>query len=78
MQGVIAGGATSAELNVLDAEADNNAVRVESIYIFPSRAALEAYFAGPAVALREDGKARFVDTKKATFTRRIGEIVFQL
>jgi hypothetical protein len=60
---------------VLEREADN-VIRVESSYIFSSREALQAYFDGPALALREEGKKLFIDTGKVSFTRRIGEIAF--
>lgn len=76
VQGVIAGGATSAEVIVLDS--DDGSVKVESNYLFPSRAALQAYFDGPALALREEGKVLFIDTGKVTFQRRIGEVAFHL
>jgi hypothetical protein len=74
IQGVLAGGALSAEVIVLDADVDQ-LVRVESVYTFGSREALQSYFDGPAIPLREEGKALFIDTKKATFTRNIGNIV---
>ena len=76
VQGVVDSGATSAEVIVL--ESDDGSVRVESSYIFPSRAAFQAYFDGPAIALREEGKALLIDTGKVSFQRRIGEIVFKL
>ncbi len=73
---MVAGGASTAEVNVL--ESDDGVVRVESLYTFPSRAALQAYFDGPAIALREEGKALFMDTGKISFSRRIGEIAFSM
>jgi len=75
VQSVVEGGAESAEVNIL--ESDDGSVIVESTYIFPSRDVLQAYFDGPAIPLREEGKRLFVDTAKVTFSRRIGEIVFR-
>ncbi len=66
----------TAEINIL--ESDDDVVRVESVYTFSSRASLQAYFDGPAVSLREEGKKLFIDTGKISFSRRIGEIIFSL
>ncbi|RYY84522.1 hypothetical protein EON63_09095 [archaeon] len=76
MQLVVAGGARTAEVVVL--ESDDQTVRVESIYLFDSRDALQAYFDGPALELREDGKKLWVDTGKISFARRVGEVVFSM
>lgn len=76
VQAVVSAGASTAEVNIL--ESDDGVVRVESLYIFPSRAALQAYFDGPALTLREEGKVLFIDTGKVSFSRRIGEVVFSM
>eukprot|EP01031_Cornospumella_fuschlensis_P022533 gene22533-27502_t len=76
VQLVVAGGARSAEVVVLDS--DDHTVRVESIYLFDSRAALQAYFDGPALELREDGKRLWMDTGKVSFSRRVGNVVFSM
>lgn len=77
VQDVIAlGKALSAEVIVLDV-VDGGSVMVETSYEFSDRAALEAYFAGPAIELRKDGVERWVETGKATFSRTIGEIKFR-
>lgn len=68
---VIAGGAESARVVELDSEGTH---RIETQYVFPSRAAFEAYEAGPAVELRADGRRRFAEG--VVFERRVGEIVF--
>ena len=57
--------------------ADGEMPRVESCYLFPSRAILVAYFDGAAAVLREDMKRTFMDTGKVTsVTRRIGLVSF--
>lgn len=72
---VIAGGATSASVVVLDPEPDEQAppTRIETRYRFPSRAAFDAYEAGPAIPLREDGRSRFGG--RVAFERRVGEVI---
>jgi Domain of unknown function (DUF4286) len=74
VQAVVAGGAEVAEVCVVD---DPDKTQVDSSYVFPSREVMQAYFDGPAIALREDGKLKFVDTGKVTFARRISEIRFR-
>ncbi len=70
IEAVIAGGAESARLVVLDGDGP---ARVETQYVFPSRDVFEAYQAGPAVPLREDGVRRF-GGRGVVFERRIGEV----
>ena len=53
---------------------DEAPIRVEARYEFASRAAYEAYSAGPAVALRAEGVEKFGDAGVA-FERRTGEIL---
>ncbi|MDX2118971.1 MAG: DUF4286 family protein [Planctomycetota bacterium] len=80
VQEVIAAGASEARVVVLDpdpnpaAEAGENATfRVESVYIFPTRQALETYFRDHAPRLRAEGVARFA-SRGVTFQRRIGRV----
>ncbi|WP_117214154.1 DUF4286 family protein [Allorhizocola rhizosphaerae] len=63
-QAVVEAGAQSAEIVSYD---DGS---VETRYLFASREAFAAYEAGPAVALRADGKARFPDVRSV---RSVGE-----
>jgi hypothetical protein len=67
---VVQGGAISAEVLALDPTPEDNRFAVQSSYLFPSRAAYEAYQAGPAVALREDGRRLFAETGKVVEWRR--------
>ena len=71
IEGVLLGGAETGEVIRLDGAA----VRIESRYVFPSRQAFATYEAGPAIALREDGKRRFGPEKGYSFERRVGESV---
>jgi hypothetical protein len=75
VQELVKAGALSAEVDVV--ESDSGATVAETTYIFPSREALQAYFDGPAAALREDGKVRWIDTGKISFSRRIATIAFE-
>lgn len=76
IQALVAAGALSAEVDVLETEENEN-VKVEATYVFPSRESLQAYFDGPAAELREDGKVRWVDTGKISFSRKIAAIQFE-
>ncbi|MFG0275859.1 MAG: DUF4286 domain-containing protein [Phycisphaerales bacterium] len=67
IEGVLVGGAERAAVVRLDGPP----IRIESRYVFPSREAMAAYEAGPAIPLREDGKRRFGD-RSVTFERRVG------
>lgn len=64
------GGALSAELLALDPTPEDSRFAIQSSYLFPSRAAYEAYQAGPAVALREEGRRLFAETGKVVEWRR--------
>lgn len=78
VQDVIAAGAIEARVVVLDPEppsspGENATFRVESVYIFPTRQALETYFRDHAPRLRAQGVARFA-SRGVTFQRRIGRV----
>jgi hypothetical protein len=60
------GGALSAEVTLLDSGA------VESRYLFESRAAFDAYEAGPGVPLRADGARLFPADSGVRTTRILG------
>lgn len=75
VQALIDAGALSAEINVVETE-PTEGKKVDATYVFSSREALQAYFDGPAAALREDGKVRWMDTGKINFSRRIATIDF--
>jgi len=76
---VIAGGAESAAIILLDPEpAEGGApggVQVEVRYVFPSRDALNHYLHQYAPALRADGLKRFGTRPGVVFSRRIGAFV---
>eukprot|EP01032_Pedospumella_encystans_P011093 gene11093-12926_t len=76
-QALIDAGALSAEVNVIDTE-EGEGIKAEATYVFPSQESLQAYMDGPALALREDGKTRWIDTGKISFARRIAKINFVL
>lgn len=67
---VLRGGALSARVIRLDGETR----RIETQYVFPSRDIFADYEAGPAIALREEGRRRFAG-RGVTFERRWGEIL---
>ncbi|WP_189168467.1 DUF4286 domain-containing protein [Pilimelia anulata] len=68
---VVAAGAAEARVITLDERT------VEVRYLFPSASAFAAYEAGPAVALRADGAARF-GTPDVRFSRSTGEVVTEI
>ncbi len=68
---VVRAGALDAEVTLLDDGA------LECRYRFASREAFEAYEAGPAVALREDGRARFGPDRGVRMSRTVGELRVQ-
>lgn len=75
LDGVIAGGAETAEVVRLDPEVGEGGAevhRVETRYTFPSRERLDAYIRDHAPALRADGLRRFGPERGVTFSRRIG------
>ena len=65
--------AQAIRLDPLPGEAPGSPIRIESRYIFPSRAAFEAFDTGPAKALRAEGIALFADARNVKFSRRTGE-----
>ncbi len=76
---VIAGGAESAAIILLDPEPADGAapgpVQVEVRYVFPSRDALDRYIQQYAPALRADGLKRFGSRPGVSFSRRTGAFV---
>lgn len=76
VQALVTAGALSAEVNTLEVESDEQ-TKVEATYVFPSRESLQRYFDGPAALLREDGKTRWIDTGKVTFSRKIATVDFE-
>ena len=76
IQAVLAGGAATARVVRLDAEAVT-APQVEVQYVFPSPAALDQYVRDVAPALRQEGVERFA-SRGVTFARRIGRVVAAL
>ena len=76
-QALIDAGALSAEVSIINTE-ESEGIKTEASYVFPSQESLQAYFDGPAQELREDGKVRWLDTGKISFTRRIAKIDFTL
>ena len=65
---VVRAGALDAE--IVEFEAAEGALgEVETRYHFASREAFDAYAAGPAVALRAEGAARFPPTRGIVMTR---------
>lgn len=76
---VIAGGASEARIVQLDpetaasaTEASATAVEIAVEYVFPSRAAFDAYQRGPAPALRAEGIALFVEGRSVRMSRTVG------
>lgn len=70
------GKAESAEAVRLDQASGASAeapIRIESRYVFSSRAAFDAYDRGPAKALRAEGIALFAEARNVKFLRRTGE-----
>jgi hypothetical protein len=65
---VVRAGALGAEITLLDDGV------IECRFRFASREAFEAYEAGPAVALREDGRARFGPERGVRMSRTFGEL----
>ncbi|MCA9293728.1 MAG: DUF4286 family protein [Phycisphaerales bacterium] len=73
-----AGNAESAEavrFDPLPNDPPGAPIRCEARYVFPSRAAFEAYDAGPAKALRAEGAAKFAEARGVQFSRRVGLLV---
>lgn len=68
---VIAAGAASGEVIVLDGDA----IRVQARYTFANRASFDAYVRDHAPRLRAEGLARF-GSSGITFERAAGEVVY--
>ncbi len=78
---VVKAGALDAELVELEPERDapvDAPGDVESRYHFASREAYEAYAAGPAVALRAEGMAKFPPERGITMTRGFARSVVRV
>ena len=82
---VVKAGALDAELVELEPERDGSGDvpgdapgDVESRYHFASREAYEAYAAGPAVALRAEGMAKFPPERGITMTRGFARSVVRV
>ncbi len=82
---VVKAGALDAELVELEPERDGSGDApgdvpgdVESRYHFASREAYEAYAAGPAVALRAEGMAKFPPERGITMTRGFARSVVRV
>lgn len=79
VQAVMGGGAVSARVMAWDAEqgsADRGAGgvwKVEAVYEFPDRTALERYIREFAPALRAEGMAKWGPVAGIRFERRVGE-----
>lgn len=71
VQAVLAAGALEARIVRLVEPAEP--LRVETRYVFASRAAFESYERRSAPALRAEGRARFGD--RVSFSRELGEVV---
>ena len=71
---VIKGGAHSASIINLDRDADTDPFRVETRYIFATRARFDDYTTHHAPKLREEG-VRLFTPRGAAFSRTIGEVV---
>ncbi|MBL8745048.1 MAG: DUF4286 family protein [Phycisphaerae bacterium] len=72
---VIAGGAETASIVVIDRETPDQSMAVEVRYVFPSRESLARYIERHAPALRAEGLARFPPERGVTFQRTIGEMI---
>lgn len=72
----ILSGAEFSKVLVHEEESNTGYVKVEAMYFFASREALQQYLDVSAPQLREEGKKLWIDTNKATFTRSISNVVF--
>lgn len=72
---VVEGGAHSGMIVRLDPDAEGDPPRVQTVYLFPNRAAFDRYVRETAPALREDGIKRFGSIGGVSFSRTIGEVV---
>lgn len=53
-------------------------LEAEARYVFASEAAFKAYEAGPAVALRAEGAAKFPPSRGVTMTRAQGPVLLEV
>ena len=67
---VVEAGAASGEATVLDGDGHVIVCR----YVFASREAFAAYEAGPAEALRADGRARLAPERGIRASRQMGDV----
>ena len=74
---VVAGGARSAHVVRVDPSEPGQPILIECRYVFASAEAFAAYEAGPAVALREEGRALFPADGPLTLSRSVGEVVVE-
>ncbi|MCC6283681.1 MAG: DUF4286 family protein [Phycisphaerales bacterium] len=75
LNAVLAAGAVEARIILPD---DESAFRVESQYIFESRACFDDYVREHAPTLRAEGLARFGHLPNLCFERTVGEIPIEL
>jgi hypothetical protein len=71
---VIAGGAHSAMIVRLDRASPGEPVRIETRYIFSTRASFDRYEREHAPALRAQGQKLFAPTTGIAFSRSVGEV----
>ncbi len=74
LDAVLSHGAHSAMIVRLDRDADTDPFRVETRYIFSTRARFDDYTKHHAPKLREEGVRLFIP-RGVTFSRTIGEVV---
>jgi len=72
---VVDGGAHSGMIVRLDQDSPDDPIRVQTVYLFPTRAAYDRYVLETAPALREDGIKRFGAVEGVSFSRTIGAVV---
>jgi len=72
---VIDGGAHNAMIVRVDRDSTDDPFRIETLYVFPTRAAFDAYVRQTAPALREEGLKKFGSVEGISFSRTIGVIV---
>lgn len=70
VQDVLRGGATRAEIIVMDV--DGGSLAVKAAYAFPDRATFERYLSEHAPRLRAEGIAKFGSRPGVSFIRELG------
>jgi hypothetical protein len=69
------GGGLTGEFDILQSDEPRDETRVMSLYTFPSREALNGYFNGAAIRLRQEGITLFLEPKKVSrMERSVGSI----